>query len=46
MTSYVEKASRFIYYYMLFIVGMVTFILVVELFGSVGLIAWVIVVVV
>lgn len=46
MTSYVEKASRFIYYYIFFIVGVVTFILATGMFGSVGLIAWVIVVVV
>ena len=46
MTSYVEKASRFIYYYIFFIVGVVTFILATGMFGSVGLIAWMIVVVV
>jgi LPXTG-motif cell wall-anchored protein len=46
MTSYVEKASRFIYYYIFFIVSVVTFILATGMFGSVGLIAWVIVVVV
>jgi LPXTG-motif cell wall-anchored protein len=46
MTSYVEKASRFIYYYIFFIVGVVTFILATGMFGSVGLIAWVIMVVV
>jgi hypothetical protein len=46
MTNYVEKASRFIYYYIFFIVGVVTFILATGMFGSVGLIAWVIAVVV
>jgi hypothetical protein len=46
MTSYIEKASRFIYYYIFFIVGVVTFILLMGMFGLVGLIAWVIVVVV
>ena len=46
MTSYIERASRFIYYYIFFIVGVVTFILLMGMFGLVGLIAWVIVVVV
>jgi hypothetical protein len=46
MTSYIEKASRFVYYYIFFIVGVVTFILATGMFGSVGLIAWVIAVVV
>jgi LPXTG-motif cell wall-anchored protein len=45
MTSYIEKASRFVYYYIFFIVGVVTFILATGMFGSVGLIAWVIAVV-
>jgi hypothetical protein len=46
MTSYIERASRFVYYYIFFIVGVVTFILLMGMFGLVGLIAWVIVVVV
>ena len=46
MTSYIEKASRFVYYYLFFIVGVVTFILATGMIGSVGLIDWVIEVVV
>ena len=46
MTIYDQKASRFIYYYILFIVGVVTFILAMGMFGSFGLITWLIVIVV